>query len=354
MAAREASGLVRLGKLNVYIAAAESGDPGAVLIPKRGAAKPVAYASLYEALRSRMEIMRRYGALRRTEGSELDGLSALRGGLRETHVALASGDDGGADGTFAATAGALGRKRNVFKKEARVKAEAGVVRHPPGGVNRGATRARLSAIDRRLSLREDEVRSIAPWIGAMETALLIEIRRCEGIVRDLDRCAGAMSGHELVRKGDTSPRQRKAIAARLSLTAEPLATLVGKPFIGVREALAAPVLRAVVSADNGTGEEFAEAVRELLAVTGSSIARSAIEGILILMVAGPTPGQLVRSAEKGCRDALRAYRGSGADTKAADTLAARLRLACQALREGSPEAAKPYLKEAIAGLQNPA
>lgn len=352
MTAKEATGLIRLGRLNVFVATAASGsDEGSVVIPRRGSAKPCVYATLYEALRSRMEIMRRYGAARPTEGSELGGLAALRGGLRETHVALASGDDGGADATLASTAGALARKRNPFKKEARAKAEAGVVRRSATAVNRGATRARLSAIDRRLASREDEVRSIAPWIGAMEMALLLEVRRCEDVVRDLDRAAAAMARHELALKGDTSPRQRKAIAARLRLLAEPLSTLAARPFLGTRHALAAPVLRAVVAADNGTGDEFAEAVRDLLVVTGASVARSSVEGVLVVMTAAPPPGRLLQAAEKGFRAALRAYRASGADAKAADAVQAALRLACQALKDGRPEDVKPRCKEAIGLIQ---
>src|SRR5688572_19871910 len=259
-------GLIRLGSMKVFIATGEAceGRPaaGAVVIPRRGAVKPTVYATVYEALRSRMEIMRRYGA-RDSDGSELERLAAVRGDLRETHVSLLSGDADGAGRSFATAADELKRKRNVHKVEARKKAEAGVVRHPTSTVNRGATRARLSAIDRRLSLREDEVRSIAPWIGAMETALLLEVRRCEGIIRDLDRTAAAMRSHELVRKGTTSDRQRKAIAGRLRLMTEPLATLAVEPFLSVRNALGAPVLRAVVSAETGTGDEFGEAMRDI-------------------------------------------------------------------------------------------
>jgi len=351
----EASGLIRLGSMKVFIAAETACEgraaAGAIVIPRRGTAKPGVYATIYEALRSRMEIMRRYGA-RPTDGSELERLAAVRGDLRETHVSLLAGDPSGADGSFAAAADELKRKRNPHKVEARKKAEAGVVRHATSTVNRGATRARLTAIDRRLSLREDEVRSIAPWIGAMETALLLEVRRSENVIRDLDRAASAMRLHELVRKGTTSDRQRKAIAARLRLLAEPLATLIAAPFLSVRNALGAPVLRAVVSAEHGTGDEFGGAVRDIVGITGASAARSAIEATLVLMAAGLPAGQLARAAERSARAASKTLCGCGA-VRTADLVASALRLAIQCLKEGHPDAAKPWLKEAIIAL-NPA
>ncbi|HTM68395.1 MAG TPA: hypothetical protein VL426_03790 [Candidatus Binatia bacterium] len=351
MTQEQGPGLVRLGSQKVFIATCAACEgragAGAVVIPRRDA-RPNVYATVYEALRSRMEIMRRYG-VRGRGVSELERLASVRDDLRETHVSLLAGETGRADGSFASAAEELKRKRNVHKAEARKKAEAGVVRHPTSTVNRGATRARLTAIDRRLALREDEVRSIAPWIGAMETALLLEVRRCESIVRDLDRAATAMRSHELVRKGETSERQRRAIAARLRVLAEPLATLAVEPFLSVRNALCAPVLRAVVSAENGTGDEFAAAVGDIVRLTGASVARSAIESTLVLMAAGLPPGQLAKAAERSARAASRSLSGCGAVQTAA-LVAAALRLAVQCLREGHPDAAKPRLKEAIAHL----
>ncbi|MEY4744122.1 MAG: hypothetical protein RL272_67 [Candidatus Parcubacteria bacterium] len=353
----ESSGLTRLGSLKVFIAAdvREGGPvpPGAVVIPRRDAAKPNVYATAYEALRSRMEIMRRYG-LRRggtSESGEFAELAGLRGDLRETHVALLAGDAFGADDAFALAAASLKRKHNTHKSQARDKAKAGVVRHETSTVNRGATRARLAAIDRRIAAREDEVRSIAPWIGAMETALLLEIGRSEEVIADLDRTVQAMSRHELVRKGSTSERQRKALAARLRLAEERLATLMAAPFRCARVALAAPMLRATVAAEHGSADGFSEALAAVGAVTAAVAARAAVEHVLILLVAGSPPSAVLAAAERAGR---RLAKDGRIPAKSARAAVATLRLAYRSLKKGDGDAAKARLKEAVSSLQNPA
>lgn len=357
MATNDVPGLTRLGSLKVFIAAEAPDDgsvpAGAVVIPRRDAAKPNVYANAYEALRSRMEIMRRYG-LRRGGPSELAELAGLRKDLGETHVALLSGDASGADETFVSAAASLKRKHNPLKSQARDKAKAGVVRHATETVNPGATRARLAAIDRRIAAREDEVRSIAPWIGAMETALLLEIGRSEEILADLDRTVQAMSRHELVRKGATSDRQRKALAARLRLAEERLATLKAAPFRCARVKLAAPMLRAIVASDHGTVDEFVQALAAVGAITAAVVARAAVEGVLLLLAAGSPPSAVLKSAERAGRLVAKEGKDGRIPAKASGDAVAALRLAYRALKKGDRDAAKERLKEAVASLQNPA
>ena len=345
--------LARLGSLKLFVTTAASNDAetpeGVIVIPRRDAARPNVYATIYDALRSRMEIMRRYG-VRSGDGSELERLSALRGDLAETDITLRAGAADGVDETFSSAAEALKRKRNIHKKQAAEKARAGAVRHATQTVNRGATRARLTAIDRRIALREDEVRSIAPWIGAMETALLLEVRRSETIVRDLDRTAQAMSRHELVRKGRTSDRQRKAVAARLRHMGEPLATLVAEPFLSVRRSLTEPMLRATVAAERGTSQEFADAIKVVCGVTGPLMARIAIEGVLVLIAGASSRSVVLKAAERAACSARKSLIGADVPIKIADTVQAAMRLAWRTVNEGNLEAAKPWFKEAITSI----
>ena len=343
---------VPLGRLKVAVVreASEGFPLGAIVIPRRGAARPNVYATLYEALRSRMTIMRRYGARSSRGGSELESLATLRDSLGDVHVALAVGDVAGAPGAFEAAATELKGSRNAFKKDAKARAQAGVVRHTTSTVNRSATRARVSAIDRRLSAREDEVRSIAPWIGAMETALLLELRRSEGVVHDIDRTVNAIRKHELVRKGSTSDKQRAAIAARLRLLADPAVTLIAAPFVQVRLGLSEPLMRASVAAGSGSASELACALGACALITGKSRARAIIESVLTLIAADAPPSTLLRATERAGKSAIKVAFDGGLSGEPLSKVTLHLRTAYRCVRAGKPDVAKPAFKEAISLL----
>lgn len=346
---------VPLGRLKVAVVreASEGFALGAIVIPRRGAARPNVYATLYEALRSRMTIMRRYGARNGRRGAapaELDALASLRDTLGDAHVALAVGDVDGAPEALDGAAAALKGSRNAFKKDAKARAQAGVVRHSTSTVNRSATRARLSAIDRRLSAREDEVRSIAPWIGAMETALLLELRRSEGVVHDIDRTVNAIRRHELVRKGSTSDKQRAAIAARLRLLADPAATLFAAPFVQVRLGLAEPLMRASVAAGSGSASELACALGACALITGKSRARAVIESVLTLIAADAPSGTLLRATERAGKSAIKLAFDGGMSGEPLSKVSLHLRTAYRCVRAEKPDVAKNAFKEAISLL----
>jgi hypothetical protein len=225
--------LTRLGSLKLFIVLDKSGDVprGAVLIPRRNVSSPSVYPTIYDALRSRTIMLRRYGQRPADGNSELGDLENLREELGEVQVGLAEG--AGARKTSKAFKGLtekFGRVRDPFKVQAREKAAAGTVKKD-GRINRGATRARATAVDVRLAKREQRIRDIAPWIGAMEQALSAEVDRCLYALDAADRVISVMlHGHAFFLGGKTSRNQLKGIEARLMILFDELSSFRTAPF----------------------------------------------------------------------------------------------------------------------------
>lgn len=278
------NGLKRIGPCRVFIAleGADAAYPaGAIIIPRRFG-KPNVYATAYDAFRSRAEIMLRYG-LRRENGGELAELDVLREQARDAHVLLvegASADE--ATSVFGGFAHALKRKRNLFKREARAAAASGPVLTSRANVNPGATRARVTAIDRRLDRREGEVRDIASWMGAMETALLLEIRRSIVIVRRLESSLHALDRHALLRTGKATARQREGVATRLNLLIEDMASLEAGPFLALRKQATEHLARAAIAARTGSGTDVRAATKAARDVAIRMLVRNGVEGLVFL------------------------------------------------------------------------
>jgi len=240
--AKEGLKLKRLGSLKVFVAIEGHEDgiaAGSVLIARRNARAPNVYMNLYDALRSRLEIILRYG-LRRESGGEMADLDEARARVGEARALLegrAPGKrlQGQAVRSLADVVFYLERKVNPAKASAREKAQAGLVRSPSGRVNMGATHARLTAIDERLSLRQEEVSSILPYMVAMETALFLELKRSLEIVQRVSREIGCLlKAHNLFRTGESPLSQRTIIAGRLRQLRGHVETLIAEPFLGFR------------------------------------------------------------------------------------------------------------------------
>lgn len=233
--------LHRLGSLKVYVVLDDSSGlaSGGILIARRNAQTPNLYADLFEAHRSRLEILFRYGIRQNGElrGGELDSLATAREHVRAARETLGnpgvrdSAAERQATGSFGDISFWLKRGLNPAKVSARDKAKAGVVRTEKGTLNRGATRARLTAVDDRLALREDEVRNIVPWMAAMETALRLELQRSLKIVDDTERrVAAILNAHPMFRERRFPVSQRQAVAVVLGELVDSVGTLVAAPF----------------------------------------------------------------------------------------------------------------------------
>jgi len=233
--------LKRLGSLKIYFVLEdrvdEKGDgvkSGSIVIFRRNASRPSVYETIYDAWRSRLEIVARYGPDGRPSG-EIAELAESRERLRAADFDLREDDGGAAGGRLTRRIGRvaldLKRKSNPLKSEARRKAQAGPVRTSRNRkVNRMATRSRVAAIDDRLARREEEVYSILPWMRAMEMALHLEADRSLGIIERLSRDAAMVFGHEFFRTGRTTANQLKGIAARLRMMGGGLRSFEAAPF----------------------------------------------------------------------------------------------------------------------------
>ena len=197
---------------------------GQVVIFRKNAGRPNVYETVYDALRSRLEIKARYGTPRNTvtPRGELGDLTYARRELAYSLARLSRHyhDPGfglALEGSLGMLAGLLKSDSNVSKAEARVKAKAGVVKSRTGKINPGANEARLRAIDSRLASRQDEVACILPWISAMETALLLELERNIEVVEHVLGEAGSLSD----RSPDLGERIGELSAAVEDLAVEP-------------------------------------------------------------------------------------------------------------------------------------
>ena len=197
------------------------------------------HTDLFEAHRSRLEIMFRYGIRQngKMRGGELDALATARDHVRAARETLGnpgvrdSAAERRAAGSFTDISFWLKRGLNPAKVSAREKSRLGVVRTSGGRLNRGATRARLTAVDERLSLREDEVRSIVPWMAAMESALRLELQRSIRLAAETERRAAAiLNSHPAFSGGRFTANQRQALAAVLEEAARSASTLLAAPF----------------------------------------------------------------------------------------------------------------------------
>lgn len=347
--------LKRLGGVKVYVvtedAPADTGLPaGSVVIPRGNASKPFVYQTIYDALRSRIEILVRYGAHEREgAGAELAALDDMRRLLIDTHVCLAGDDAAAAAGALEKLEASLRRKTNRFKKEAHEKASKGVVRTVKAGVNRGATRARATAIDDRLVARQEEVRSIAPWIGAMETALMLELRRSLRIVADLDRASQALLHHPLFRNGATSLQQKEAIAARLFLVRRDVDTLLAAPFLSLRRAVDEPTLEAIGAVRAGDGLALKDRLVSLAGAAGRAIARHRIEGVVAfvaLAIIGARDIDAVPRAVEKARVDIYATLDRAGPVERRDAVDREIREALEDLFQTDLTGAKDHLKAA--------
>jgi len=241
------------GHLKVYVITRAFTDQtrqargvGQVVIFRKNASRPNVYETVYDALRSRLEIKARYGTPRNngTARGELGDLTYARRELAYSLARLArhyrDPDFGLAlDGSLGMLAGLLKSDSNVSKSEARVKAKAGVVKSRTGKVNPGANEARLRAIDSRLASRQDEVACILPWISAMETALLLELERNVEVVEHLLAEAESLSA------------QSSDLAERIGALITAVNDLSVNPFLVWRLRLAKTLRPAVASAKAG-------------------------------------------------------------------------------------------------------
>jgi hypothetical protein len=255
--------LLKHGSLNIHIAPKDCvvrGKPvseGQVVIPRRNAKAPNTYATIYEALRSRLVILAQYGE-RQFAGvpDERAELARLRRAIDDLHVGIAAGAGAASvAAAFADIAAALTRKSNANKAQARTKASSGPVMAGER-LNRGATRARATAVSARIARRQQEVDDIVPWMCAMEAALAAELRRCLSVLGGVERGIAIMlESHEFFVTGGTSVNQRRGLRARLGIMMSELATLRIAPFHRWRNALVDDLLlNAELAIDAGDAE----------------------------------------------------------------------------------------------------
>ena len=197
------------------------------------------FQDIYAAWRSQVAACCQYGYWPdgRVFGGELRDLQSLRNRLSRARVILAVARPSSAETVRLAKlidsiAASLARKSDEGKSEARVMAQDGLVEVPSGKINVGACRARFTAIERRIALRENVIRSIVPRLKATEAALRLEINRSITVVRDADRKIGAiLAAHPLFRDGQTSTSQLAVVIDQLRLTNEELKKLLAAPFL---------------------------------------------------------------------------------------------------------------------------
>ncbi len=234
--------LKQLGSLKVFVTIGDREGglaAGSVLIARRNARAPSVYANLYDALRSRMEIILRYG-LRRESGGELADLAEARERVGEARALLEGKEpgkrrQGQAVRSLADVVFYLEHKVNPAKASAREMARAGLVRSRRGRLKVKDTHERLADIDERLGAREEEVNSILPYMAAMETALFLEAKRSLEVVQRVSReVVCLLKAHAFFRRGDATLNQRSIIAGRLRQLRTQVVTLIAEPFLGFR------------------------------------------------------------------------------------------------------------------------
>jgi len=285
--------LKRLGSLKIFVVLEDDTDQagetvwaGSIVIYRRNATRPSIYETIYDAWRSRLEIIDRYGPDGRKTG-EIAELDETRQRIRTAGLDLLDEDGGAAGGRLTRRIGRvardLKRKSNTFKSEARLKAQAGPVRTSKNRrVNRMATQARVKAIDSRLAERQEEVYAILPWMQAMETALHLEIDRCLGVIGRLAKDVSVIvSGHEFFRTGRTTPNQLKGLAARLRLAQNDLAALEVAPFREAGRYLQAHLAKAIEQVLRGDARLAAHWLGHVSTKCAAAKLQRAVEDIVV-------------------------------------------------------------------------
>lgn len=288
--------LKRLGSLKIFVVLEDGVDQAGEMVRAgslvifRGNARPSVYETIYDALRSRTEIIARYG-LHTADGvqGEMKELADVRQRLRRTWEKLETAvgpsepvEGSHAEASLAGVAQALKRKSNRFKSEARRKAVAGAVGSPKNQlVNRQATRTRVEAIDARLAERQNEVCSILPWMKAMETALRLEVDRSFRIVEKLAKDVGTMlSGHRFFKTGRTTPAQQRGIAARLKLVKRDVSTLLSGPFLGFGRKAMRCLDQAVSQVEAGNADRAQELLERVIVGSDRILLQRVVEDLI--------------------------------------------------------------------------
>jgi hypothetical protein len=194
------------------------------------------------------------------------------------------------------------------------------------------------------------VRTIAPWVGAVESALLLETRRSLDVVADVERAVNAVMRHRLLTAGSASDAQCVALAARLRIADEDLGTLRTAPFLGLRGTLREPMLGAILAAQSGTAGTLRDQVAVVRAAVGRQSARARIEAALTMVAGASSPSAVQKAIDAANRALVAMPKPDDAAVRAADLAVAGLKMAVRALKEGTIEAAKPWLREAIVPL----
>ncbi len=285
------SDFMKLDGTNMYVAVRHGAhfdnlyrvELGEIVITRRWR-RHTMYDSIYSALRSRVEIALKYGVEKAgNDRSELRQLEQLKGFVTSAHVALGeSASVARVQPLFAAIEGGLARKRNAHKKDAAARAASGAVTTSRGAVNRGATKARLTAIGRRLTLREHEASAIARRIGADGRALFRLLHGQLEIVRDIDRAVSALCVHEFARRGTTTAKQRAAIASRIHFLEGEAAALKVAPFSRFTALLRGHLEIAAECAELGDSKVFCRRLDSVLQMTTQIFVHKRLEDAIML------------------------------------------------------------------------
>jgi hypothetical protein len=284
--------LKRLGSLKIFVVLEDGTDQagkevkaGSVVIFRRNAKRPSVYETIYDAWRSRMEIVGRYGPDGRKTG-EIAELAETRQRIQAAGLDLLDEDAGAAGGRLTRRIGRVAKdlkyKSNPFKSEARLKARSGPVRTSRNRrINRLATQSRVEAIDSRLAERQEEVYAILPWMKAMEMALCLEIDRSLGVVERLAKDIGAMiSGHRFFTVGQTTPQQLRGIAARLKLIRRDAATLLAEPFLGFGRSVICVLDQAVSQVEAGNADKVQEYLGRIIVGSDRILLQRVVEDLI--------------------------------------------------------------------------
>jgi len=303
--------LKQLGSLRIFIVTEDGTDragrpvkAGSVVILRRDRAIPDIYENIYDALRSRTEIICAYGFEEgRSPAGELRQLADTRERLQRAWTRLEAGE-GAAGGSAAKNIRRVARdlrcKHDPAKSEARRRAQAGPVRTPVNRrLNQAATQARVAALDGLLAERESTVVRIVPWIKAQEAALRLEVDRSFDLAGRLVRDIDAMtSGHEFFVRGRTTPNQLKGIAARLRILRQRLDPLEAEPFRSFRRLAGAAFDRAAAAAAAGDAVRVERSLDEVIVLTDRVLLQRAVEALAMsaarLAVTGPARQGLAR------------------------------------------------------------
>lgn len=301
--------LRRLDGVNVFVVLEDTVEggriipAGSVVIGRGGRGRRDIYVSIYDAGRSRREVADSY-AVSPERGEDADlrrsrrDLKGLRGQLD------ASADAAGAAQGLTQAATWLKRKRNRHKVEAREKAKAGPVLTPKNQVlNRAATAARVTAIDRRLARRQREIVFLQRHNTAMEQALVVEFKRSLNVIRRAAREIGGVIKHAFFRTGKTTSTQQRGLAARLQLVTDQLETLVTAPFNGFAREMRERVSHAAKAVAQGHAAETKARLDEALIVVDRVLLQAGIESA-VTIAATALKRPLAAAALEGLRRRL--------------------------------------------------